>query len=266
MDTLQKQPGFNRHTAEERPLISVVMPAYNAEKYISEAIRSVQFQTYTNWELLVIDDGSTDHTPEIVQGFERCDDRIRLFRNSQNLGTAQTRNRGFDLSDGAWVALLDSDDVWRNKKLEKQMTVASCTDADIIYSSYSLMDENTQHLSDFIVPETTSYNDMLKESVIGCSTVLMCRSILLDHRFSAEYNHEDYALWLELLRSGYRAAANREVLVDYRIVKGSRSNDKLKSAKNRWMIYRKVEKLSLIKSFLVFLSYMTRGLRKYKRI
>ena len=248
---------------QEQPLISVIMPAYNAEKYIEAAVQSVRSQTYTNWELLILDDCSTDDTAKIAGTFAEMDSRICLLRNSQNVGVARTRNRGIEVAAGQWVAFLDSDDVWHKEKLEKQLAVVSCTDADIVYCSYSLMNENAGHLSDFIVPETTSYNDMLKESVLSCSTVLMRRSILMQHRFSAAYYHEDYALWLELLRSGYRAAASRQVLADYRVVKGSRSNDKLRSARNSWTIYRKVEKLSWQKSVNAFAAYAFHGLVKH---
>ena len=249
-----------------RPFVSVVMPSYNAEKYISEAIQSVIAQTYENWELLIIDDCSTDSTANIVKQFSDVDSRITLYSNPKNMGVALTRNKGMNLAKGSWIALLDSDDVWHKDKLEKQLVAAENTGADIIYCSYSLMDKNGEHLSDFIVPERTSYDDMLRKNVIGCSTVFMRSPILIHHHFSTEHYHEDYVLWLELLKSGYIAAASTDVLVDYRIVDGSRSNDKLKSAKNRWLIYREIEKLSLGKSVRVFAAYAFNGFIKHKRL
>lgn len=248
---------------QERPLVSVIMPAYNAEKYIAEAIQSVISQTYTNWELFVLDDCSTDGTAEIAEGFANADSRIHLLQNPQNMGVAKTRNRGFDIAKGEWIALLDSDDVWHVDKLEKQLALAPR--GDILYCSYALMDENGRHLSDFIVPEATDYEAMLWESVLSCSTVLLRRSILAGHRFSAEYYHEDYVFWIELLKAGYRAVACPEVLVDYRLVKGSRSSDKRNAAKNRWLVYRRVEKLSFWKSAFVFAAYACNALRKHGR-
>ena len=249
-----------------QPLVSVIMPAYNAEKYIEEAVRSVISQTYPNWELLILDDCSADRTAELAKALADLDSRIRLLRNPQNMGVAKTRNRGFSLAKGEWVALLDSDDVWHSDKLEKQLLTAAETGADIIYCSYSMMNENGMHISDFIVPKATSYDDMLKESVLSCSTVVLRRSILDFHRFSSDYYHEDYGFWLELLRHGYKAAANTEILADYRIIKGSRSNNKLKSAKNRWLIYRRVEKLPFVKSLNVFLAYAFHGVVKHRRL
>lgn len=259
-----KENEFGEEQAE--PLVSVIMPAYNAEKYIEEAICSVLSQTYTNWELLILDDCSPDRTVEIAEKFEKMDTRVRLLRNPKNIGVARTRNRGLDLARGEWIALLDSDDVWHSEKLQKQITVAANCGADIVYCSYAMMDENGGHLSNFIVPETTSYDEMLKESVLSCSTVLIRRTILAHHRFSVRYSHEDLVFWLELLRYGYKVVANREILAEYRIVKGSRSNDKLKSARNRWLVYRKVEKLSLQKSISVFIVYAFRGVAKYGRL
>lgn len=215
---------------------------------------------------MVIDDCSTDHTVDVVQAFINTDDRIRLFRNTRNLGAAKTRNRGLKLSEGEWVALLDSDDIWHSDKLEKQLAVALNSGSEIIYCSYSLISSDGQKISDYIVPAQTSYDDMLKESVFSCSTTLLAKNVVDNNRFSADYYHEDLVYWLQLLKKGYSASACCEPLADYRIVEGSRSHSKIQSAKNRWEVYRKVEKLSLLKSLSVFLSYTVRGLRKYKRV
>lgn len=251
---------------EERPLVSVIMPAYNAEKYIEEAVRSVLSQTYTNWELLILDDGSTDRTVELAEKLSNADPRIRLLRDPQNMGVAQTRNRGFDLAEGKWAALLDSDDVWHSDKLEKQLDAAQRSGADMIYCSYSMMDADGRKISDYIVPERTNYAAMLEESVLSCSTVLLSRSIYSEYRFSTNYYHEDYALWLRLLRLGFTAFGCRDVLADYRILKGSRSNDKLRSARQRWLVYRKAEKLSFVRSVHAFAGYVRHGIAKYKRV
>lgn len=263
MEALQEAPV---KVATKNPLVSVVMPAYNAENYIGDAIRSVQSQTYTNWTLLVIDDCSTDNTVGVVSGFADTDDRIRLIRNTHNLGAAETRNRGFELAEGEWVALLDSDDLWHSDKLEKQLAEALNSGSDIVYCSYSLISNDGQKISDYVVPEQTSYDDMLKESVFSCSTTLLAKSIVDNNRFSSDYYHEDLVYWLQLLKKGYSASACCEPLADYRMVEGSRSYSKVRSAKNRWVVYRKVEKLSLIKSLSAFLSYSVRGLRKYRKV
>ena len=249
-----------------RPLVSVVMPSYNAEKYISEAIQSVIAQIYENWELLIIDDCSTDSTANIVKQFSDVDSRITLYSNPKNMGVALTRNKGMNLAKGSWIALLDSDDVWHKDKLEKQIELAGKTGADIVYCSYCLIDSCGKKISEFIVPPITSYEEMLKSSVISCSTAMLCNNSAGKHRFTGGNFHEDYVFWLNLLRNGFEAVGCEESLSDYRVVEGSRSHNKIKSAKNRWIVYRKVEKLPLKKAVRAFASYTYNGFRKYKRL
>jgi len=156
------------------PLVSVIMPAFNSEEYIREAVSSVQAQSISDWELIVIDDGSQDRTRQIVEELAQQDPRIRLVTNEQNMGAGGTRNRGLDMSCGDYVALLDSDDYWQSQMLEKMLACAQETKADIIYCSYEIVDENGKKLcNDFIVPDTTDYENMLIRSVISCSTALL---------------------------------------------------------------------------------------------
>ena len=252
--------------ADRRPLVSVIMPAYNAEKYIGEAVASVRAQTYENWELLILDDGSADRTAEIAERCAQQDARIRVLRNPENMGVARTRNRGFDLAQGEWIALLDSDDRWREQKLEKQLALAACSGAELLYTSYALFTDAEREMTAYRVPPTTDYRHLLSENVIGCSTVLLHRSLPERFRFREDVFHEDYALWLAILRSGGSAAGCTEVLTDWRVSEQSRSFDKRAAAKNRWRIYRDVERLSLPRSARAFFAYALHGVRKHRRI
>lgn len=252
--------------ADRQPLVSVIMPAYNAEKYIGEAIASVRAQTYENWNLLILDDGSADRTAEIAQGYAQLDARIRVLRNPQNMGVARTRNRGFDLAQGEWIALLDSDDRWRAQKLEKQLALAVRSGAELLYTSYALFTDAEREMNVYHVPPMTDYRRMLGENVIGCSTVLLHRSLLERFRFREDVFHEDYALWLAILRGGGSAAGCTEVLADWRISEQSRSFDKRAAAVNRWRIYRDVERLSLLQSACAFFAYALHGVHKHGRI
>lgn len=246
------------------PLISVIMPAYNADRFITAAIQSVISQTYSNWELLILDDGSVDRTCEIARQFALKDERIRLLENEKNMGVARTRNRGFDLCKGSYVALLDSDDVWHADKLEKQLACLQESGADFAYSSYSIVDVHGEKAkADYLVPEEINFRELLKENVIGCSAVLMKADVLKEHRFLTDFFHEDYVLWLQLLQSGYRAVGCKDVLLDWRYVENSRSFNKRRAAQNRWRIYRKYLHLSLPKSVWAFSHYALRSLRKY---
>ena len=248
------------------PLVSVVMPAYNVEKWIAGTIRSVQRQSVQDWELLVIDDGSSDGTCAVVEQMAAQDNRITLVRNATNQGVAKTRNRGMDMSRGRYVALLDSDDIWYPEKLERQIGLAEESGAGVIYCSYGIVNEQEKKIcEDFIVPATTNFEDSLVKSVISCSTVLFSREIVDTYRFGTEYYHEDLALWLRILRDGHQARGITEPLADYRVIEGSRSFNKLHSVKYRWDIYRGYLGMSRIKSVNLLTRYAVLGLSKYRR-
>ena len=250
---------------ENKPLVSVIMPAYNAEKYIEEAIMSVINQSYKNWQLLVIDDGSQDSTPAIVKALAEKDHRIQLHINEKNMGVAKTRNKGFDMAEGDYVALLDSDDIWLPEKLEKQIKLAQKSGAEIIYTSYEIIDtEGNKCKGDYIVKPVTNYKDLLEENNIGCSTMLLHKKICDIYRFNNEYAHEDYVFCLEILKYGHKAAGLTEVLSKYRFYIGSRSANKFIAAKNRWIVYRNYLKLPILKCVFVFFKYIIAGIKKYK--
>lgn len=249
---------------KKSPLISIIIPAYNCENYIERAIRSVMEQTYSHWELIIIDDCSSDATVEVAAELAQKDERIRLLKNEENIGVANTRNRGFDLSCGEFVALLDSDDEWYPEKLQCQLDLMVEQEADIGYTSYEIIDVNGDKIkNDYLVPESAEFKALLKENFIGCSTVMLSRRIVNEHRFVKDFYHEDYVLWLDLLQYGYKAVGCRNPLVKWRFIANSRSYDKRKSAKQRWNIYRKHLRLPLLKSGCLFAVYIVRGVIKY---
>lgn len=251
--------------SESTPLVSVIMPAYNAEKYIEQAIRSVQKQTVRSWELIVVDDRSTDKTAEQIRRLAAEDMRIIPVYSETNHGAAESRNIALRQCRGEFVALLDADDVWHPQKLERELERARKTDADLVYSSYAMIDEQgTRCFSDFIVEESTDLQSMLNCNTIGCSTVLMKAKVLEKRPFVTDFYHEDYVMWLSLLQAGCTAVGVRDILVDYRVARGSRSFNKLKSAKNRWRVYRDYLKLPLIPSVKAMAGYAINGLKKYR--
>lgn len=248
------------------PVVSVIMPAYNAERFLEEAVRSVMAQTLTDWELLILDDCSTDGTAALAERLAAEDHRITVLRNEQNMGVARTRNRGFDLCRGSYVALIDSDDVWLPEKLERQTALLKKNGADFSYCSYAIIDADSNNVRpDYLVPAVTTFRSLLRENTIGCSTVLLSRDIVQHHRFETDFYHEDYVLWARLLKAGYRAAGCTEVLVNWRFIQNSRSFDKKKAAGNRWRIYRGYLKLPLRTSLWAFSGYAAASLKKYYR-
>ncbi len=254
-------------TTHKQPLVSVIMPAYNAEEFLREAIASVQAQTVTDWELLVIDDCSRDATSEIVRTIAGKDPRVKLLQNEKNLGAAGSRNRGLDIFRGQYVALLDSDDYWYPQMLEKMLAKAKETGADIIYCAYELVDEEGRKVcNDFRVPEKTCFRESIVRSVITCSTVLFTGELARSHRFPTNLYHEDIALWFQILRDGGCARGVDEVLAAYRQRTGSKTANKLKSACRRWKIYREHLKLPVADCLTTMVRYGYYGLKKFRRI
>jgi len=249
---------------EKKPTVSVIMPAYNVAPYIEGSVKSVLAQTYADWELLIIDDRGKDNSYEIACRLAETDSRIRVLQNEKNSGVSKTRNYGIREARGKYIALLDSDDQWRPEKLEKQLAMMEKGDAQIGYTSYAMVSEKGEKVhNDYLVPETTDFKKMLLCNVIGCSTVMLDAKIAKAHPFDETYYHEDYVLWLELMRDGCKAVGCKEVLVDYCVRGDSRSAQKFSSAKKRWLIYRKHLKLPFFKSVYYMMRYAISGLKKY---
>lgn len=249
------------------PKVSIITPAYNASKTLVETVRSALSQTFDDFEMIIVDDCSKDDTYKIASDLSEKDPRIKVFKNEKNLGVSKTRNFALSKAIGEYVAFLDSDDLWREDKLERQYALACETDADIIYCSYGIISENgTRKCKDFIVEKQTDFNKMLLKSVVSCSTAFIKRHHFDKYSFSSEYAHEDYVLWMSMFKDGLTAVGDQKVLAEYRVYPGTRSFDKFKAAKNRYIIYRKALKLSPCKSIKCIFKYMLLGLKKYKQI
>ncbi len=248
------------------PLVSVVIPVYNATKYLARTLDSALKQTHKNLEIILIDDCSKDDSLKIMHEYEQKDPRIKVLESEKNQGVAAVRNRGIREASGEYIALLDSDDVWVEDKIERQIKLLKENGAQIAYSSYSFIDENDQPIMHpFIVPENVSYKRMLYCNEIGCSTAIVEANMFKKHPFKKEFYHEDYVLWMELLSIPAKAVGISDVLVYYRYSSGSRSFNKVNAAKQRWKIYRKALNMNLIKSSSAMLGYMFNAFKKYRK-
>lgn len=247
---------------QNNPLISVITPAYNAERFLAGTIESVRSQTYPNWEMIIVDDQSTDRTAEIVQDFAKKDDRIRFYQLEQNSGAAVARNRAMKQAKGRYIAFLDSDDQWFPEKLEKQLRFMQGKDIAFSFTKYIRMEEDGT-LRDNVskAPESVGYHDLMKHCVIGCLTVMIDREKTGYLEMVNIRTRQDYAYWLALTKRGFRAYGLAEVLAKYRIVSNSISRNKLKAAKRQWYVYRKIEKVSLFRSIYYFLHYAIQGVK-----
>ena len=247
--------------------VSVIMPAYNAEKHIREAIQSVVNQTYKEWELLVIDDCSMDATASIVKKEAARDSRIHYFKNRVNLGVSESRNRGVRKASGRWIAFLDSDDIWKVDKLEKQMALSGrYLNVRFIYTGSGFISENGKESTYILrVPEQISYRMLLKQNLISCSSVLIRKELIEQYPMRNDAIHEDYAAWLQILRSGEIAYAVDEPLLIYRLSAQSNSSDKKRAAKMTWDVYQAVG-LSTLEKCYYFCWYTVKNLLKYRGI
>ena len=236
--------------------ISIITASYNAERFIKNTIESVLKQTYQNWEMIIIDDCSSDNTESIVNRYVELDKRIKFFKLEKNSGAAIARNLGINKANGEFIAFLDSDDLWDENKLEKQIEFMKERKIGFSFTGYRLMKENGELLNkEIMVPEKVDYNSLLKNTIIGCLTVMIDKRIIGEIKMPELRAGQDTATWLSILRKGNIAYGYNEILASYRLVNGSISSNKMKALKRTWNIYRNVENLSLYKSIYCFLFY-----------
>ena len=245
------------------PFVSIITPCYNAEKFLTETIESALTQTYENWEMLIVDDASMDNSLKIITQYVEKDSRIKLIKNESNLGSAKSRNRAIEVAQGEYIAFLDSDDIWLENKLEKQLTLMQNNNIYLSYSAYYTINDRGDTLSFFPVKEKINYHDMLKTSTIGTLTT-MYNARQLGKFYFETLGHEDYIMKLQILKAISYAEGINEALAKYRIHEQSLSRNKLHAALWQWHIYRKVEKIPLVKSIYYFLHYSYYGFFKYR--
>ena len=244
------------------PLVSIIMPLYNCEVYIQESIESVRQQTYKNWELIIVDDASTDRSVNIVNQIMKKEPRICLTSLNVNSGVSNARNIAIKKSKGKFIAFLDSDDLWLPTKLVKQIEAMEMENILLSYGSYILIDENGYRRGIFKAKNKVSYEDMLKTSEIGTLTMIYNADELGKYYF-LEVGHEDYVMKLQVLKNVEFAKGISEPLAKYRVLNNSLSSNKFIAARWQWKIYREIENLSFLKSIYYFTIYTYSGLKKY---
>lgn len=249
--------------------IGIVMPAYNAERFIGEAIRSVLEQDHSDWILFVCDDGSQDRTKMIVQEYIQQDDRIRWVESKEgNTGVCGARRRGIQAAQTPWIAFLDSDDRWLPDKLSSQLRAAEQNQCGFVFTASGFMDAGGA-VKDHVlhVPERVGYPEILKQNVISCSSVLIRRELLKDCFTDADAAVcEDFAVWIRILRDREPCALGIDrPLLQYRLLPGSLSSNKIKNAYKVWKTYGACG-VSLWDSVCAWTQYVLRSLMKYGKI
>lgn len=247
-----------------KDLVSIVMPAYNCENYIGAAIDSVISQTYSTWELIIVDDGSKDKTGKVVENYSLNDARVRYYKFPCNFGAAVARNKAVELSKGQYMAFLDSDDIWFPEKLEKQIKFMKKYNFSFTCTSYNKIDANGAELNQVVeVKSKSNYEDILKRN-LGNSTVIYDSSVLGKFTVPKIKKRNDYVMWLQVIKKAKILYGLTEPLSSHRVRSDSLSKNKLKLVKYHWIVYRKIEKLSLIQSSYLILYWIFNTLLKFK--
>lgn len=247
--------------------VSVITPSYNSENYIMNTIESVQQQTYKNWEMIIVDDCSTDQTCAIVAEAAQKDPRIKLIRQKQNGGAAKARNVALEHATGRFIAYLDADDIWMPEKLERQVAFMQEKKCGFSCTTYEVVDAEGNSLNKIIhLPPKLDYVGFLTNNLLQ-TVAMMADTQIVDRKYLVMPDlrrRQDAATWLQVLRAGHACYGLDENLAQYRRTPHSLSSNKFKAVKGVWMLYRDIEKLSLPFSCYCFVRYA--ALAVWKRL
>ena len=244
------------------PLVSVVMPVYNAAAHLEDSIRSVLEQSHRRLELVAVDDGSRDDSWSMLERWRGRDPRVVALRLPANAGVAAARNEALARAAGEYIAFLDSDDRWHPRKLELQLAHMLGSGARVSYCAYARIDERGKELSRVLPPARIEHSDLLRSNHVGHLTGAYARE-LGEFRFR-RIGHEDYAFWLDVIRAAGHAqrVPHDGPLAWYLVRAGSVSSDKLRAARWQWRIYRDVERLGFASAAAHMFHYAVNALRK----
>lgn len=246
-------------------LVSIITPAYRCASVVGDTICSVLEQTHPHWEMLIVEDCSSDNTREVLREWAKIDSRVRLIEQLKNGGPAIARNAGLERAQGRWIAFLDSDDLWLPQKLERSIAFAEANHAPLVFTGFRRIPAGGGEVGRYIgVPRTLSYRQLLGNTAIATSTVLLDRQIVGEVRMRETY-YDDFDCWLQVLKPGRTAYGLDEDLMRYRLMSQSVSRNKRNSAAKVWQAYRDLEQLSLPAACWYFTNYAVRGLLKYGR-
>lgn len=247
-------------------LVSIITPCYNGEKYIAQTIDSVIAQTYKEWEMIIVDDGSKDGSADLVRKYMENEPRIKFIQQA-NAGSAAARNNGIRSCEGQYIALLDADDLWEPEFLEEQIKFMKEKNATCVYCSYRCIDEDSNEILSPVIckPEITT-KDMMITNYIGCLSGLYDSSkhgkIYL--REELKSMRDDYAYWLDIVKLDDKAYGNQKLLARYRVLANSTTGNKKKLIGKQYKFYREYLKLGVIKSTINLVRWGLMGLKKYK--
>ena len=235
-------------------LVSVIIPTHNSSQFISDTLRSIINQTYRDLEILITDDASTDYTIEIIKEFQKKDKRIKLYSLKKNRGAGVARNNSIKFSTGRYIAFCDSDDQWKENKIEKQIDFMKSNNLFFTYSSYEVIDEKGNKQKTIYAPEKLNFKQMLFNNYVGCLTAIYDQEKLGKIFMSKIRKRQDWTLWLKIFKIINNTSGISEPLAIYRNRSNSISNNKFDLLKFNFIIYNKELGYNKVKS-LIFLTF-----------
>jgi len=243
--------------------VSIVTPSYNSQRFIKDTIDSVFAQTYENWEMIIVDDNSKDNSVEYIKELIKNNSKIKLISLEKNVGAAEARNIALDEAQGRYVAFLDSDDIWLEDKLQEQLSFMTKNEYAFTFTSYMTFSEDGQtEFKTIKAPMELDYIAYCKNTMIGCLTVMIDRDKVGSFQMPLIKSSHDMALWLLIMRRGFKAYGLDKVLAKYRVVSTSNTSKKYKAIQDVWKVYREIERINLFKSSWYFVNYLYNAIKK----
>lgn len=249
----------------KKGMVSIIVPVYNAEKFLDDTIKTIHSQTYTNYEAIFVNDCSRDNSVKLLKKYATNDERIKIIELQENSGAAVARNKGIEVADGQYIAFLDADDLWEKEKLEKQIKFMQENNYAFTFTGYEFADQQgIPNGKRVYVPQKMNYKDALKNTTIWTSTVMLDLSKLKKEEiYMPNVKSEDTALWWKILKKEeFAYGMSKEILSYYRRTSGTLSSNKVEAIKRIWNLYRNVEKLDLLKSSYNFCFYAFNAVRR----
>lgn len=243
-------------------LISIIIPVYNAEKFLDETINTVLNQTYKKFELILVNDGSKDKSVDVIKKYN--DKRIKLIDNKNNKGAALSRNDGIRKAKGRYICFLDADDLWNKEKLEKQINFMKEKECAFSFTGYEFANENgIPNGKKVFIPKKLNYKSALKNTTISTITVMIdTKKMDKDLIYMNNVKSEDTATWWNILKNGYEAFGLNEILSFYRRSDGTLSSNKIEAIRRIWNLYRNVFKLGFFYSLYNFVFYAINAVKR----
>ncbi len=246
-------------------LVSVIIPVYNSEKFISYTLESVLGQTYRNLEIIVIDDCSTDKSADIIKMYMENDSRIKYYKQDMNSGVAAARNTGVECALGRFIAFVDSDDIWLPTKLERQLKLFDAhVNVPLTYTAIDYIDEDGKKIKDKRkIKEKITYGQLQRNTLIATSTVIIDRYVVKEIKMPLRRSGEDYSLWLNIVKKYGTAYGINEVFTQYRKRSTSLSSKKTRELKVFYDVQTKDLKINSFKVVFNMFFYIINAIKKH---